>query len=125
MVLYKWVIKKDNKYFPVINNGAYPPFNDLDLGYYQKGKTIKNFINPYNLIPNRYFRKQKGFHRTRFHFWINKNNRMLKRYQNCMKQTMNKQINCILKCYIRIQDIIMQDNDRIIAKKFRILGEIK
>lgn len=123
MIVYKWVIKKEDKYFPIINNGAYSPFNDLDLGYYQKGKTIKNFINPYNLIPNRYFRQQR-FHRTGFHFWIDKNNCMLERYQNCMKRTLNRQINCTLKCYIRNKDIIMQNCDRIITKKFRILGEI-
>lgn len=123
MVVYKWVIKKENKYFPIINNGGYTPFTNLDLGYYKKGKTIKNFINPYNLIKNT--RKQWGFHRTGYHFWIDNDKRQLKNYQKYMKRVTGRQINCILKCYIRLKDVIMKDSNRIITTKFRILGEIK
>ena len=122
MIVYKWVVKKDNKYYPIINNGAYFPFNNIKLDYYIKGKTIKNYINPWNLtsFPKR---KTRGFHRPGYHFWKNKTEERIDNYQKCMSKY-NKQINCTLKCYIRNKDIIMQDAQRLIAKKFRILEEI-
>lgn len=122
MIVYKWVIKKNNKYFPIVNNGAYKPFQNLDLSFYEKGKTIKNFINPYKLILDGNEYKQKGFHRTGYHFWKQIDLKILERYNRCMK---TNKINCTLKCYIRHKDIIKEDENRIIAKKFRILGEIK
>ncbi len=123
MIVYKWVIKKGNKYLPLINNGAYYPFNNLDLGYYEKGRTVKEFINPYELIKNGNRYKQKGFHRIGYHFWSDKQGQRFNQYQKCMKRQMNKQINCILKCYIRDKDVIMKARGRVIAKKFRILRE--
>jgi len=124
MIVYKWVIKYGNKYYPIINNGAYKPFDDLPLDFYQKGNTIKNYINPNLLIPNKYRRRFGHFHREGYHFWKNKEGLRIENYQKCMKRK-GKQINCILKCYIRNKDIIIQDKNRLIAKKFRILGEKK
>lgn len=37
---------------------------------------------------------------------------------------MGTEINCTLKCFISEKDIILQDNNQIIAKKFRILCEV-
>jgi hypothetical protein len=125
MIAYKWVIKEDNKYYPIINNGAYRLFNNLDLGYYKKRNTIKEFINPYNLIRNGFKYRQFSFHRTGFHFWINNDKKYLNNYQRVMKFHKNKKINCILKCYVRKKDIILENEERLIANKFRILGEIK
>ena len=125
MIMYKWVIKKRDKYFPIINNGAFRPFNNLNLRYYKKGNTIEGFINPYKLIKNGNRFKQRGFHRIGYHFWINKKGCRLQNYQLCMKRSMNNQINCILKCYVREKDIIMKSDSRVIAKKFRILSEEK
>jgi len=124
MIVYKWVIEKNNKFFPIINNGAFKLFNKLNLGYYTLGKTYKNFINPYLLLKDSYIhtKRQRSFHRTGYHFWIKKNNNEeLKRYNLCMKRQTGKRINCILTCYIRNKDIIKISNNRVIAKKFRIL----
>lgn len=125
MIVYKWVIKKDNKYYPIINNGAYKPFTGLNLGYYIKGRTISNYINPFELIPLGNIYHQRDFHRTGFHFWNTLNNLPLERYNKTMKYHKNTEINCTLKCYIREKDIIKRDAYRTIAKKFRILEEIK
>ena len=124
MIVYKWVIKKKDKYYPIVNNGAYPPFNNLNLGYYKKGKTIKGFINPYQLIKNGNRFKQKKFHRIGFHFWTSPKGQRFESYQKCIQRS-QKEINAILKCYIRQRDIILKDQNRVIAKKFRVLQEIK
>ena len=123
MIGYKWVIKDKDKYLPIINNGAFFPFNNLKLKHYEKGNTIKEFINPYQFLKNGERFKQRGFHRLGYHFWIFNNNDRLENYQHCMQRQTKKQINCVLKCYIRNKDIIMKDNKRFIAKKFRILKE--
>jgi len=122
MLVYKWVIKYNKKYYTIINNGAYRPFDNLNLSYYKKGKTIKKFINPYNLVSKEKIHKQRGFHRTGFHFWVDKKGERLEQYQKYMARR-GKKINCTLKCYIRDKDILMKDSKRVIAKKFRILGE--
>ena len=41
-----------------------------------------------------------------------------------MKAHANQQINCTLKCFIRTKDIILENDEQIIAKRFRILGEV-
>ncbi len=121
MIVYKWVIKKDKKYFPIINNGAFAPFDKLKLGYYKKGYTSKEFFNPYTYLPKRTY-KPRGFHRTGYHFWTKpKGQRFL--YYQCSMKRLNKQINCILKCYVRNKDLILKDENRVIAKKFRVLNE--
>ena len=124
MIVYKWILKYGEEYYPIINNGAYRPFDRLKLEPYKKGKTIKNFINPYEQTKNVNRYKQHNFHRAGYHFWRNNNNKYLDRYNQCMLRR-GKKINCTLKCYIRNKDIILQDNERIIASKFRILGEVK
>lgn len=124
MIAYKWVIKKGNKFYPIVNNGAYYPFNNLDLGYYEKGNIIEKFINPWDLIKRKTIKPDyDSFHRAGFHFWIRKNNpNKLKSFRNCMKRY-NKTINCILTCKIEKSDIVIQDNHRLIANKFKIITE--
>ena len=122
MIVYKWVIKKHNQYYPIINNGAYKPFLNFQLQSYSKGITIKNAINPNNQLG--LVVRQHGFHRDGFHFWKYIDTKQLQQYNKCMKTLANTSINCTLKCFVRNKDIIMQDNQRVIAKKFRILQEI-
>ena len=122
MIVYKWVIKKKDKYYPIINNGAYSPFDNLNLGYYERGKTVEGFINPYQFIKNGDKYRQRGFHRTGFHFWTTPKGERFENYQKYMKRY-NKNINCVLKCYVRQKDIIVKNHNRIIAKRFRVLNE--
>ena len=124
MIAYKWVIKKDKKYYPIVNNGAYRPFDDIDLGYYKKGNTVKNYIDPNKLINYKVNHNYNSFHRAGYHFWTKDNEKIRNKYNVIMKRRKNKIINCILKCYIRKKDIIMADSNRVITKKFRILEEI-
>jgi len=124
LIVYKWVIKKDNKYYPIINNGAYFLFNDLDLGFYEIGKIYDKYINPWELIRNNPRRQYNKFHRPGFHFWKQQNNSQLEGYQKCMKRIKNQFINCTLKCRIRLDDIIVENTERVVCERFQILGEI-
>lgn len=78
MICYKWVIKENNYYKPIINNGALRCAKNLKLSSYKKGKTIKDFININHPIGNR-------FHRSGFHFWKKPTIRDFKRFSHCMK----------------------------------------
>ena len=124
MIVYKWVIKKRNEYHPIINNGGHAGYfwRDKGLKPYEKGHTIKNYIDPHKL--NRGIRQGYDFDIPGFHFWRTIDNKTKERYQRCMKSIKGTQINCTLKCFIREKDIIKKDNQRIIAKQFRILGEL-
>lgn len=118
MICYKWVIKEKDYYKPIVNNGALPCAKNIKLYYYKKGKTIKNFININHPIGNL-------FHRSGFHFWKNPSKERFKQYERCMVGIANTRINCTLKCFVRNKDIILQNDEQIIAKQFRILGEVK
>lgn len=127
MIVYKWVIKEKNKFSPLINCGIFKPFDNIKLMCYEKGKTVKNYINPYEEIS--YIKKDgrmlngSGFHMAGFHFWLSKNNeRYLKQFDKCMNR-LNKKVNCILTCLVREKDIIKKDDKRLIASKFRVLRE--
>lgn len=124
MIVYKWVIKKRNKYFPIINNGAAVGilWRDIELNPYKKGNTIKDYIDPHKL--NRGVKNGYDFDIPGFHFWKKIDNETKERYQRCMKSLRKKQINCTLKCFIRKKDIIKENKYRIVAKQFRILGEL-
>ncbi len=117
MIVYKWVIKENNYYKPIVNNGALHCANNMNLDNYKKGNTIKNFININHPIGN-------IFHRSGFHFWKKLTKERFEQYQRCMKNNLNKKINCTLKCYIQNKDVILQDKEKVIARKFRILCEI-
>ena len=122
MIVYKWVIKEKDFYKPIINNGAYRPANSLHLKNYKKGKTINNFIDVDNLL-NIKRRCSSIFHKPGFHFWKNPTLSDFNNFQRCMQHNRNQKINCTLRCYIRQKDIILENDNKIIAKKFRILGE--
>ncbi len=117
MIVYKWVIKENNYYKPIVNNGALSCALDINLPFYQKGKTIKDFININHPIGHR-------FHRSGFHFWKKPTNRRFKFFNHCMWKMKKTKINCTLKCFVSEKDIILQDNNQMIAKKFRILCEV-
>ena len=118
MICYKWVIKEENYYKPIINNGAFYCAKNIKLDSYKIGKTIKNFININHPKGNK-------FNRSGFHFWKKPSKERFEQYERCMIKMMNTRINCTLKCYIRNKDIILQNGEQIIAKQFRILGEVK
>ncbi len=124
MIVYKWVIKEKDYYKPIINNGAYRPANNVRLDNYKKGKTIKDFIDIHNFLNNKSSSSKGNFHKKGFHFWKYSNHCEIENYQHCIEKNKGEKINCILKCYIRNKDIILEDDNRIIAKQFRIIGEI-
>ncbi len=128
MIVYKWVIKENNYYKPIVNNGAIAcrGSKDIKLPYYFKGKTISGYIDILKILNIKH--NHNPFHRSGFHFWKNMNDFFypyrLKSYQNCMKNYAKTKINCVLKCYVREKDIILQNDEQIIAKQFRILYEV-
>lgn len=125
MIVYKWVIKENNYYKPIINHGALINAYEIELPVYIKGNTIKNFIDVRKILGHRISKCDSKFHRKGFHFWKKPLLRDFEQYNRVMWQLQRTKINCTLKCYIRNKDIILQDNNKLIAKKFRILGEIK
>lgn len=124
MIVYKWVIKNGKEYQPILNNGAHCLITraNIKLKFYKKGNTIKNFIDVQKVLNIR--QKLPGFNVAGFHFWTEPESLEKDRYQHCMKSISGTQINCTLKCFVRKKDIILKDKQRLIAKKFRILGEL-
>ena len=123
MICYKWVIKEKNYYKPIVNNGALVCAKNIKLCSYRIGKIIKDFIDIYKLL-NPMQQSRSKFNRSGFHFWKNPTKERFNQYERCMINVANTKINCTLKCFIRNKDIILENNEQIIAKKFRILGEI-
>ncbi len=123
MICYKWVIKEEDFYKPIVNNGGMHGAKNAKLKSYKRGKTINNFIDIHKLC-NINQGKRSRFNIPGFHFWKNPTRQKFEQYERCMKQVSNTKINCTLKCFIRTKDIILGNDEQIIAKQFRILGEV-
>ncbi len=120
MIAYKWVIKKDNSYFSLIGFGIHPGIKNSFKYFYELNKTYFNYNN--NLRNKRF---QKRLNIAGFHFWkYPKLEDKWKRYNKCLKHYNNPKINAILKCEINNENILDQDNEHIVANKFKILKEV-
>ena len=121
MIAYKWTIKKDNKYFSLMNFNIYPSLKNLQCKPYELNKIYSDYIKdlrPINL--------QHNLNIAGFHFWKEpKSGHLWKRFNNCLNHYKQPEINAILKCRINNEDIIIEDKERIVAKRFKILEEIK
>ncbi len=121
MIGYKWTIKKDNKYFSLMNFRIYASLGNVNCQPYELYKTYSNYI--VNLRPTIL---QKGSNIAGFHFWKKpKINNFWEQYNRHLKYYRQPEINAILKCKINKEDILYEDENRIVAKKFIVLEETK
>ena len=126
MIVYKWVIKKGNQYFSLMNFNIFPSLENAKCCPYENG----NIYSEYKDVLEEHFKKYK-YSRSRFniqgfHFWKEpKPKHFWKCYNDYLKRHKQPEINAILKCNINQEDIIIEDKERIIAKRFKILEEIK
>lgn len=122
MIVYKWVIRKNKKYCSLMNFGIYPP-KCLNIAPYEIGKIyisdLKNRLCYTRIWAN-------SFHRPGFHFWKKPiGDGRLNQYNRCLSKNKPQEINAILKCEIKKKDIIIQDEERIVVKKFKVLEEVQ
>ena len=121
MIAYKWVIKKNNKYFPLVNFGINEWMRNIQAEPYEIGKTYK-YKGQYSHY-NKNDRERDGYH-----FWLRpKKEFILNNWNTFLKRKNSPEINAILKCEI---DEIKTYKDcwqepRIIADKFTVLEEVK
>lgn len=124
MLVYKWVIKKDDKYYSLRNFGIdsgkiynYKPYY-IGASYITSCSVRKGFSDKiYNIYNG--LTKFSGFH-----FWKKKSNKELNRWNKFLYRNDKPIINAILKCEIREQDIFKENDYQIVAKKFKVLEEI-
>lgn len=129
MIVYKWVHKKDNKYYSLLNFGYFKLNKSILINQepYEIGKTYINdekytkdiksqFLSQYRVIPRCV--------KTGFYFW--KENRKIPiRIQQAMIR-LKAPINAVLKCKISEKDILSTERqNNIRAKKFKVLEEVK
>jgi hypothetical protein len=123
MIAYKWAIKKENKYYPLINFGI-NTWMKIEAKPYEINNTyIYNGEYSYLVTPSRkmYMREIDGFH-----FWGEINQNVLLRWNNFLIRFKQLKINSTLMC--EIDDIIVKNEfmgiPRIIANKFTVLKEV-
>jgi hypothetical protein len=123
MIAYKWTIKKDNKYYPLVNFGI-NLWMKINCSPYEIGKIYiyngecSHFVNS--------IRKRYGHEIDGFHFWKSINNDILNRWNIFLQQRKQPTINATLLC--EVEDIIKETTcngyPKIIANKFKVLKEI-
>jgi len=123
MIAYKWVIKKEDKYYPLVNFGI-NCWMKIKAPPYEFGKEYKyngEFAHLVSLMRRKGMREIDGFH-----FWKVNNKDLLNRWNNFLESHKQPKINAILKC--EIDDIVVENDcnrvPRIIANKFKVIGEI-
>lgn len=129
MIVYKWVYKKEGKYYSLMNYGyarlvkrykTNQPCYEINESYdnYKKeGENLKKQID-------KGCRESSRFLKSGFYFWT-KNIPILKHIKRKM-QELGGDINAILKCEINNEDILSYErgNSCIRAKRFKVLKEI-
>lgn len=119
MKVYKWCIKKDSKYYSLINYDIYHYRIKKKYPPYEIGKI---YDNPDKSQEGYY---SKGTNISGFHFWKEPlNERFFSQYNRCLINCKQLKINAILECEINEKDIISQNGNHIVSKKFKILNEI-
>ena len=125
MIAYKWVIKENNKYFPLRkfgidgngNKNNNPPYK-LNKIYTTickiKSKRFKNTNNLNSFTPCR-----------GFHFWKSTTNELLNRWNRFLTKLNQPIIKICLKCEIKKQAIFVENDYQLVAKEFKVLEEIK
>lgn len=131
MIAYKWCIKEDNKYYPLINYRIHPAIKEKSYPY-EIGKT---YSDPKDLLFEYYkLAKAKGYSTCRnpmnlkgFFCWhTSQPQQEWDRFNTCLTQKKQPKINSILKCRIYKKDIIVQNRMvGIKVKKFKVLEEVK
>jgi len=135
MIVYKWVIKKDNFYYPLVLFGVHPTIWRIGKGLekvypYKKGMKYSKYYDLLSEVRNlpRSLTDVAGFH-----FWKDNNaiGEILEKYNKCMSHYYGKKIkiNAILKCFVDEADIISEGifmgHTHIVSKKFKVLDEVK
>lgn len=130
MLVYKWVHKRDGKYYSIMNFGFTNLSNDFKTNQppYEIGKTYDNIEEEYNNLTQQV--KKKWGHVPRyikkgFYFWVNKNKKP--NYVQAKKmRELGGEINAILECYIALEDILSYERGKtcVRAKRMKVVKEI-
>ena len=118
-IAYKWVVKKKNKYYSLMNYGIDNKLKRT-VRPYHTGKTYSNFTD-LNTLP-RELGAGKGFH-----FWKNDKNIQYdyRNYIYAKKENWEKFINHKITCVkCRINNVVAKNNFRYVAQEFEIIEEI-
>lgn len=134
MIAYKWVYKKGNKYYSLMNYGYCRMTKDFLTNQppYEVGKIYDNHLEASEFLKNQLKRKYaflpNAFVKSGFYFW-NKKIPIRKPQKKSMKN-LGADINAILECEIQEEDIIEVDHrtrwgksNKIATAYFNITGE--
>jgi hypothetical protein len=126
MIAYKWVIKKDNKYFSLRNFGIDGgKRRSVNHTPYEKNNSYETNC----LIKSEYFKLRNAPNSLTscqgFHFWKTPTNICLENWNKFLEKEKQPQINAILKCEINNKDIFIENDYQLVTKKFIVLEEIK
>jgi hypothetical protein len=121
MIAYKWVIKKDNLYHPLINFKINGWMKDAYAEPYEIGKEYNNSIKLDERNNLRLLTNPNYFELYRYHFWKQPINEYLNLYNEYFKKNTEhkNQIKKYLTC--DVSDIIKENNIRLICRKFVVL----
>jgi len=130
MIVYKWVHKKGDKYYSLMNFGFTKLSEEFKTNQppYELGKSYNNIHKEYKSLMLQ-FRNKKGYIpqyiKKGFYLWINKNTKPNKKQLDRMK-ILGGEINAVLECYISINDILSYErgNNCIRVSKMKIIREI-
>ncbi len=129
MICYKWIIKKNNLYYPLRNFGIdssckmahYRPYEIG--GIYETSCELVNTIFVLSSVPRNTlnaFTRYKGFH-----FWKTLKNECLSLYNKCLTNKENPSITTALMCEVENNDIFAENDYQLVAKKFKVLKELE
>jgi len=119
MIVYKWVIKQNNRFYSLMNYGINSWRLPISLAPY----CINNIYSDYQ---NYGERLTNPFEKKGFHFWKNPEGEFLGmklKWNNYLQKRNQPKINAILLCEININDIIKENDIRVIAKKFKVIEQ--
>lgn len=129
MIVYKWCIKIQDKYYPLVNFKIHPGIETTQPPY----EINKNYDHYIDLLKEKYekcpYLYRSVLNQAGFHFFKNPKPKLTwKQYNHCLERSKQPRINSILKCEIKRKDIIGEDirleAKELVARKFKVLKEV-
>jgi hypothetical protein len=116
MIAYKWVVKQNNEFIPLVNFGINHWMNKTKAEHYQLNKVYNNVID-YD-VENEKKHFNLGRERPGYHFWKSSfNETYFKHYQSYLKNYRKITVSFTTLCCI-LENIIWEDREKFIALQF-------
>ena len=128
-IAYKWVVQEEDNYYPLVNYGI-DRGRRMNEPFYRLNGIYSNYKN---IFQNSFASNSRLDFIPGYHFFLeafpkvynnHKYENLLARWEACLSRVCGKNIKItILECLVNETDILIEQDNRLIASKFKVLNK--